>query len=75
MNRCYQDKRPCPCTFSCLFHGKCCACVAHHRQSGGIPGCFFSPEAESTHDRSVEHLLKDRGLLPSKSAESEVEFP
>ena len=41
-----------------------CACVAHHRDHGeGVPGCFFSPEAEATYDRSVEALARDRGLL------------
>jgi len=52
--------RPCPCTYNCPRHGKCCDCVAHHRDNNeGVPGCFFSPEA--TYDRSIEALIKDKG--------------
>ena len=59
-----DNTRPCPCTYNCPRHGKCCECVAHHRDHGeGVPGCFFSPEAEATYDRSVEALARDRGLL------------
>ena len=54
-----DNTRPCPCTAACPRHGKCCECVAHHRDHGeGIPGCFFSPEAEATYDRSVEALAE-----------------
>ena len=58
------NKRECPCTFSCSRHGRCCECVAHHRDNNeGVPGCFFSPEAEATYDRSVLALAKDHGLI------------
>jgi len=50
----------CPCTYSCSKHGKCCACVAQHSQSGDFPACFFSKEAEKTYDRSFQALCKDR---------------
>ena len=41
MNIC-DNNRPCPCTYDCPRHGKCCACVAHHRDNNeGVPGCFF----------------------------------
>lgn len=47
-----------------LARGKCCACVAHHRDHDeGVPGCFFSKEAEATYDRSIENLARDKGLL------------
>ncbi len=60
-----DNTRPCACTYNCPRHGKCCECVAHHRDHGeGVPGCFFSPEAEATYDRSIEALARDRGLLP-----------
>ena len=60
------NKRPCPCTYDCPHHGKCCDCVAHHRDHNeGVPGCFFSKEAEATYDRSLEALCRDRGILPA----------
>ena len=38
-----DNNRDCPCTYACPRHGKCCACVAHHRDHNeGVPGCFFS---------------------------------
>lgn len=58
-----DNKRPCPCTYDCPRHGKCCECVAHHRDHNeGVPGCFFSREAEATYDRSIEALCRDRGI-------------
>ncbi|MBE7010575.1 MAG: hypothetical protein E7418_03690 [Ruminococcaceae bacterium] len=63
MNAC-DNKKPCPCTYPCDNHGKCCACVAYHREHNeGIPACFFSKEVEATYDRSVRALAKDRGLI------------
>lgn len=59
-----SNQNPCPCTYDCPRHGRCCDCVAYHRyHNEGIPGCFFSKEAEATYDRSVEALARDRGLL------------
>ena len=59
-----NNNRPCTCTYACPRHGKCCECVAYHREHGeGVPGCFFSPEAEATYDRSVEALARDRGII------------
>ncbi|HPZ71316.1 MAG TPA: DUF6485 family protein [Peptococcaceae bacterium] len=49
----------CPCTYPCSRRGKCCECVAYHRRSGEVPGCFFSAAAEKTYDRSIENLYKD----------------
>lgn len=49
---------------NCSRHGKCCACVAHHRDHNeGVPGCFFSKEAEATYDRSTKALAKDHGII------------
>lgn len=44
---------------SCSRHGKCCECVAYHRRSGEVPGCFFSKSGEKTYDRSIENLYND----------------
>ena len=56
-----SNSRPCTCTYDCPRHGRCCECVAHHRDNHeGVPGCFFSPEAEATYDRSVEALCRER---------------
>lgn len=30
----------CPCPKDCPRHGKCCACVAHHREHGNLPLCL-----------------------------------
>ena len=66
MNTC-DNKRPCPCTYACPRHGKCCECVAHHRDHDeGVPACFFSKEAEATYDRRLEALCRDRGILPAR---------
>lgn len=60
MNGNCDNTRPCPCTYDCPRHGKCCACVAHHRDHDeGVPGCFFSKEGEATYDRSIEALYRD----------------
>ena len=30
----------CPCPKDCPRHGKCCLCVAHHREHGKLPVCM-----------------------------------
>ncbi len=57
-----ENTNPCPCTYNCPRHGKCCECVAHHRPDG-VPGCFFSKEAEALYDRSAKAYARDRGLI------------
>lgn len=69
-----DNTRPCTCTYDCPRHGKCCACVAHHRDNNeGLPGCFFSVEGEATYDRSVEALVSDRenGGMPGEPLPTE----
>lgn len=63
MSKC-ENTRACPCTANCKRHGKCCDCVAHHRDKDPIqlPGCFFSTEGEALHDRNLSVFLKDRGI-------------
>ena len=49
----------CTCTYEpCPRKGKCCECVTYHRKSGELPGCFFTPEAEATYDRSVGNFIR-----------------
>ncbi|MDR1800485.1 MAG: hypothetical protein LBQ95_01375 [Lachnospiraceae bacterium] len=55
-----DNKRPCPCTYSCQNHAKCCDCVAFHNRNWEFPACFFSKEAERTYDRSFTKLVQDR---------------
>jgi hypothetical protein len=51
----------CTCTYpGCSRHGVCCDCVAYHRQNDELPGCFFTPEQESTYDRSVSSFVSRR---------------
>ncbi|MCX7732117.1 MAG: DUF6485 family protein [candidate division WOR-3 bacterium] len=52
------NRNNCTCTYEpCARKGRCCECVAYHRQHGEIPGCFFPPEAERTYDRSIDRLI------------------
>ncbi|MCX5653475.1 MAG: DUF6485 family protein [Planctomycetota bacterium] len=61
-SECVNQKKnvvDCTCTYmSCERRGVCCECVAYHRASDQLPGCFFPPEAEKTYDRSVRHYVK-----------------
>ena len=57
-----KNEKACTCTYtSCERHGVCCECVAHHRASGQLPGCFFPPEAEKKYDRSVRFFVQVMG--------------
>jgi hypothetical protein len=56
-----ENLAACTCTYlSCDRRGKCCACVAYHRKSNEIPGCFFSKETERSYDRSITRFIKDK---------------
>jgi len=51
----------CTCTYvSCSKRGRCCECIAYHRNRGEMVGCYFSKEGEKTYDRSMANFLKDR---------------
>lgn len=50
----------CTCTYSCAKKGKCCECIAYHRDSGEFPACFFTAEGEKTYDRSFASLQRYR---------------
>ncbi|MBB5022611.1 hypothetical protein HNR37_001949 [Desulfurispira natronophila] len=61
---CENIKVQCSCTFpGCPRKGNCCECVAYHRKKKQVTACFFSPEAESSYDRSVTNLARDHRLL------------
>ncbi len=48
----------CTCSYeSCPRRGKCCECVAYHRRNNEIPGCFFTPQAERSYDRSLRNFI------------------
>jgi len=36
--------------------------VAYHREQGEATACFFSAEGERSYDRSLQHLMRDRGI-------------
>jgi hypothetical protein len=51
----------CSCTYpTCEKHGKCCECVAFHRERGEIPGCFFTKEGEAFWKRDLDTFINDR---------------
>jgi hypothetical protein len=54
-----KNAAACTCTYDCERRGKCYECVAFHRGMGQVPGCFFSREAERTHDRSIRRFVED----------------
>ncbi len=59
---CDKNKRPCACTYtSCPLHGKCCECIASHREKGEFPGCLFTKKGEKMYDRSWK-VLKDNHI-------------
>lgn len=52
----------CTCTYEpCPRKGRCCECVAYHREKKEVPGCLFPPEAERTYDRSISEFLQAYG--------------
>jgi len=56
-----QNLKDCPCTWSdCPRKGICCDCIKYHWQTGELPACFFSKEAEKTYDRSIENFIREQ---------------
>lgn len=55
-----KNLNACNCTYPCSRKGKCCECIAYHRQAGEYPACFFTDEGEKTYNRSFEALKKHR---------------
>ena len=53
-----ENSAKCPCTYTgCERRGACCKCVAYHRANNQMVACYFTPEAERTHDRSMRSFL------------------
>ena len=59
LNQAEENKKDCPCTYSCDTKGMCCECIKHHRERGELPACYFSKEAEKTYDRSIENFIEN----------------
>jgi len=54
-----RNLETCPCTYEpCSRKGICCDCIAYHRALGELPGCYFSPEAERTYNRTIEYFVQ-----------------
>jgi hypothetical protein len=55
-----KNSSSCPCTYEgCGRRGKCCECVAYHRDKKQLPGCFFTKEGERTYDRSYQRFVQE----------------
>lgn len=62
-----SNTRPCPCTFDCPRHGKCCECVAHHRDNDeGVPGCFFLQKQRRLTTGALRHCAATEGLFKKR---------
>ena len=58
---CGTDQVACTCgNTACSRHGRCCECVANHREKGQLPGCLM-PEELRASSRSVADLVKYYG--------------
>lgn len=56
-----ENLKNCPCTYpGCPRKGKCCECVAHHRENGELPGCYFSKDGEASYDRSITKFMSEQ---------------
>jgi len=56
-----ENRIKCRCTYpGCPRKGKCCECVEYHRGRVEIVGCFFSPKAEKTYDRTIKKFIEDQ---------------
>ena len=54
-----KNMKDCTCSYEpCPRKGNCCECVAYHRRSNELPGCFFPAEVERTFDRSYRRFAK-----------------
>ncbi len=47
----------CNCTYPCSRKGKCCDCLAYHRNNGELPACYFPDKIEKTYDRSIQNYI------------------
>jgi hypothetical protein len=55
------NSEACNCTYpGCLRRGRCCLCLAYHRNAGELPACYFSAAEERTYDRSISFFVRSR---------------
>ena len=55
-----ENLETCNCSYQgCPRKGICCECIAHHREKGQLPACYFSDQAEASYDRSIEKFIED----------------
>jgi len=56
-----KNLQNCNCSYpGCPRKGKCCECLAYHREHGELPACYFTDEEERTWNRSIEYFVKRR---------------
>ncbi|MBO8160904.1 MAG: hypothetical protein H0Z24_04655 [Thermosipho sp. (in: Bacteria)] len=56
-----SNLKNCNCSYpGCPRKGKCCECLAYHRERGELPACYFTDEEEKTWNRSIEYFVKRR---------------
>jgi len=56
-----KNLKNCPCTYEgCERQGRCCECVAYHRENQELPACYFTTAEEKSYDRSIENFVKNR---------------
>ena len=52
MDKCSCSYEPCP------RKGKCCECIAYHRQMDELPACVFPADIEKTFNRSFARFAR-----------------
>ncbi|APT71842.1 hypothetical protein BG95_02535 [Thermosipho sp. 1063] len=56
-----KNLEKCNCSYpGCPKKGKCCECIAYHRERGELPACYFTDEEEKTWNRSIEYFITRR---------------
>jgi len=51
--------KDCNCSYpGCPRKGICCLCLRYHKAREELPACYFPPDAEKTHDRSIANFIK-----------------
>lgn len=58
-----SNQLPCACTYpGCPRHGKCCECVAYHRDHGGRGAGMFLPKKGKRFGNATCDAVLDKGL-------------
>lgn len=71
-----DNNRDCPCTYACPNHGKCCACVAHHRDHNeGVLAASFPQKLKRPTTAALKLWLKitassNKNRMPSQEPQS-----